>query len=85
MSTFSKSTWSQLKGVTADEIIKALKKDGWTHDVTSGAVQVFRKSANKRVTIHYHPKKTYQPDLIKAIISTIGWTEKEMKNLKLIK
>ncbi len=81
---FKKQEWDQLKNKTADHLVSALKKDGWKHDITSGAVQVYIKSP-KRVTIHYHPKKTYQPKLLKALLADIGWTVADMKRLKLIK
>jgi len=43
---FSKQTLDQLKNKTVDEIIAALRKDGWTQDFTRGAVLVFRKDTN---------------------------------------
>ncbi len=83
--SFSKNVWNQLKNTTADELIKALKKDGFEYDETSGAVQVYRHPDGRRVTIHYHPKKTYGAGLLKQLISDIGWSEADMKRLKLIK
>ncbi len=85
MGSFSQSAWNQLKNITYDELEKAITKDGWIHDVSHGAVQVFRKSTGKRITLHYHPKKTYQPGLLKALLKDIGWTENDMRRLKLIK
>ncbi len=81
---FDKQVWNQLKNTSADNLISALKKDGWQHDITSGASQVYIKKP-KRVTIHYHPKKTYQPKLLKALLKDIGWSVADMKRLKLIK
>ena len=83
--SFHKNVWNQLKNTTADGLIKALRKDGWTHDQTIGAVQVYYKPNGQRVTIHYHPKKTYGPGLLKTLLADIGWDEKDMKRLKLIK
>ena len=76
--------WKQVRNKTCDEIISALKKDGWKQDITIGSERIYRKE-KKRVSIHYHPKKTYGPNLIKALYSDIGWTEKEMKKLKFVK
>ncbi len=39
----------------------------------------------KRVSIHYHPKKTYGPKLLKKLLRQIGWTEDDLRRLKLIK
>lgn len=38
----------------------------------------------RRVSIHYHPKKTYGPSMLKALLSDIGWSEDEMVHHKLI-
>lgn len=32
---FSKNVWNQLKNITADELISALKRDGYTKDPAS--------------------------------------------------
>jgi predicted RNA binding protein YcfA (HicA-like mRNA interferase family) len=87
---FSSNAWKQLKGCSADDLIAALKKDGWTQDPSSkGAVLGFVKGSGnpdrKRITIHYHPQKTYGPGLLKALIRDIGWSESDMKKLKLIR
>jgi len=37
------------------------------------------------VVIHYHPRKTYGPGLLKGLLADIGWDEKDLKRLKLIK
>lgn len=38
-----------------------------------------------RVSIHVHPQKTYGPKMLQGLLSDIGWTESEMRLLKLIK
>lgn len=83
---YSPNVWNQLKNITADELIAALKKDGWYQDESVGAVLVFiKENPKKRITIHYHPKKTYQAKLLKGLLEIIGWEEKRMRELKLIK
>ena len=83
--SFSKGAWNQLKGITAQQLIKALQKDGWVREETIGATQGFRHPDGHRVVIHVHPKKTHGPGLLKALLADIGWSEKEMQKLKLIK
>jgi hypothetical protein len=39
----------------------------------------------RRVQIHYHPQKTYGPKLLKDILGDIGWSEQDMRKIKLIK
>jgi len=82
--TIDRRIWEQLKNITCNEIISALKKDGWTHDITRGAVQVYVKGG-KRVTIHYHPGKTYGEKLLKGLLDDIGWTTEDLKQLGLVK
>lgn len=84
---YSKDVWNQLKGITKDELITALEKDNYELDATRGAVRAYRnKETGNRITIHYHPNATFKnPGLLKAILDDLGWTEKDMKRLKLIK
>lgn len=80
--------WNQLKGLTTDEIIAAHQRDEWAKDPASkGAILVYIKygQPSQRVTIHYHPKKTYGPGLLKSLLSDIGWTEDDLRRLTLIK
>ena len=75
--------WDQIKNITADEIIKALKKDGWLLRKSQGSRLIFLKESQV-VSIHYHPHKNYGHDLLKDLINDIGWTEIDLKRLKLI-
>lgn len=86
---FPKHVWDQLKSITADELISALKRDGYVQDPASrDATIAFVKGANpnrKRIVIHYHPRKTYRPKLLTALLDDIGWTDADMRRVKLIK
>lgn len=83
--SFPAHVWSQLKNLTADDLIAALKKDNWTRDVNSGAILVFRsQDGKKRVGIHYHPKKTYGAKLLKSLLADIGWSEDDMRRVGLL-
>ena len=84
MSAYAPHVWDQLRNKSCDELVAALKKDGWDEDGKSGAVHGYKKGA-KRVTIHYHPGKTYGAKLLKALLEDIGWTDKDMRDLKLVK
>ena len=83
--TFPSHVWKQIRNLSVDELINALEKDGWVRDVTRGAVLVFRHPDGRRVTVHYHPHKTYGPKLLKALLADIGWTQDDLRRLKLIK
>jgi len=83
---FSQNVWNQVKNVTADDLTSALERDDWELEPNcKGAILVYRNSAGNRVGIHYHPKKTYGPKLLKGLLEDIGWSEDDLKRLKLIK
>lgn len=83
---FDGNVWRQVKNLTADDLMKALKRDHWTCDMSGGSQHVYLSHDGKRrVSIHYHPQKTYGPKMIQALLEDIGWTEKDMRRLKLIK
>ena len=82
---YPKNVWNQIKGKSTEDLINALIKDGAIRDVTRGAVQVFRYDDGRRITIHYHPNKTYGAKFIKGLIDDIGWDIDDLRRLKLIK
>jgi len=67
---FFTNTWNQVKNLTADDLLRALEKDGWERDAGRGAILAYikRGSANRRVTVHYLPGKTYGPKLLKTFL-----------------
>lgn len=82
---YSRDIWQQLKNLTADDLISALQKDGWTADVSSGAYHPFIHPVTKsRVVIHYHPQKTYGPKLLKGLLDDIGWDEDDLRRVGLV-
>lgn len=85
---FAPDVWNQLKNLTADELIRALERDGWSRDPSSkGATLGYIKKGTpkKRVVIHYHPRKSYGPKLLKALLRDIGWLEEDLRKLGLIR
>jgi predicted RNA binding protein YcfA (HicA-like mRNA interferase family) len=77
--------WDQLKNKTCDDLISALKNDGWKLDAVCQKEQIYRHPDGRRVSIHYHPQKTYGPKLLKALLEDTGWTVSDFRRLKLIK
>lgn len=84
MSAYASHVWDQLRSITADELVRALGRDGWAEDGKNGAIHGYKKGAN-RITIHYHSGKTYGPKLLKDLLAAIAWTEDDMRRLKLVK
>ncbi len=65
---YRKNVWNQIKGIDADRLIKALKKDSWTLDSMEGSIMVYiKKAEGKRVSVHYHSKKTFGRKLLTRI------------------
>lgn len=85
MTTYSKEVWDQLRNITIQKIAKALEKDGWVREETRGATQGYRKQPDQRVVLHHHPKATKGPKILKGILDDIGWTEDDLRRLKLIR
>lgn len=42
-------------------------------------------TGRKRVVIHFHPKKQYGPRLIRYLVRDIGWSDEDLRRLKMIK
>ena len=83
---YSKNAWNQLKNKTADDIIAALLIDGFLPDSEVRTERIYRREDGRKVSIHYHTgNKGYGKSLLKALLDDIGWTEKDMIRLKLIK
>jgi predicted RNA binding protein YcfA (HicA-like mRNA interferase family) len=83
---YSRNAWDQLKNKTADDIIAALLKDGFLLDSEVRTERIYRHENGRKVSIHYHTgSKGYGKSLLKALLDDIGWTEKDMIRLKLIK
>jgi len=76
--------WNQLKNITAGELSKALKNDQWFERASGGSALVYKKGS-RWVSIHSHPSKTYGPSQLRDLFKDIGWTEPDLKRLKLIK
>ena len=76
--------WDQIKNITADELIRALEKDYWGLRRGKGSRNIYLKNG-KLVSIHYHPHKSYGSNMLEKLFHDIGWTEADLKRLKLIK
>ena len=71
--------------MTADDLCKALVRDGWQHDAGQGSIRIYRNPVTRaRVDVHYHPGKTYGPKMLKGLIEDTGWTLADLRRVKLI-
>lgn len=82
---YKPNVWNQLKNMGPKDLMNALEKDGAVPDISRGAILVYRYPNGKRVTIHFHPGKSYPRGTLQGLLDDIGWTEKDLRRLKLIK
>lgn len=84
------NVWNQLKSITVEKLMKALEADGWIKGEVNGARYPYVKRGENgttlnRIVLHYHPKKTYGPKLLKGLLSQIDWSIEDLRRLRLIK
>ncbi len=79
--------YSQLRSITAREIISALIRDGFYLRSQKGSHQRYRHPDGRMVTVSFHhPSDTFPPKTLKKMIEEQArWNEKDLKRLKLIK
>ncbi|MFN4218495.1 MAG: type II toxin-antitoxin system HicA family toxin [Candidatus Bipolaricaulia bacterium] len=72
--------------VTARRFIKALLKDGFVLVRQKGSHQTYRHPDGRTVTVLFHRSgETFRPGTLHAMIKDAGWTEADLRRLKLIK
>lgn len=76
--------WGQVKNITATELMRALERDDWHCDMAGGSVHIYMKG-HLRVSVHYHPKKTFGEKLLRALLTDIGWSDDDARRLKIAK
>lgn len=83
--SFPSHLWRQLKNLTADDLIRALDRAKWTCDTKGGSMRIYISPDGKnRVSVHYHPKKTYGAKTLQGLLESTGWNEEDMRRFKLI-
>jgi len=76
-----------LRSLTARELISALLRDGFQFVRQAGSHQRYKHPDGRRVTVAPHGEgDTFTLKTLKSIIeSQAGWTEEDLKRLKLIR
>jgi len=67
----------RLPRVTADKIIKLLKKKGFFLVRQSGSHMIFRNEKGVRVTVPYHSGKILHPKVLKSIMKDAELTSED--------
>jgi len=78
--------YSRLHNLTAPDIIRALRKDGFILDRQTGSHQLYYHSDGRRVMVSVHSGSTFKLKTLKAMIELQAkWTEDDLRRLKLLK
>jgi len=81
---YSNQAWSQLKNITYDEFIAALLDDGFVPGLFKGARREYLHPVRGRIVIHYHKGKTIGRNTLKDLLRDAGWSEDDMRRIRLI-
>lgn len=74
-----------LRNVSARELISALIHDGFVFDRGAGSHHIYYRYDGRRVTVTFHGGgRTFTRKTLKSMITQAGWTEEDLKRLKLI-
>lgn len=79
--------YSQLRSLTARELISARIRDGFELDRQVGAHQHYGHPDGRRVTVSFHrPGETFESKTLKSMIEIQArWTDEDLRRLKLLK
>ncbi len=79
--------YAKLRGLTARELMSALRRDGFVLDRQSGSHKHFRHPDHRRVTVSVHASRaTFPPKTLKKIIEDQArWTERDLKRLAILR
>lgn len=78
--------YSELRSLTAREIISTLIKDGFYLDRQSGSHQQYQHQDGRRVTVSFHHSNdTFSPKILRSMIEKQAkWTHQDLKRLELV-
>ncbi len=79
--------YSNLRSLSAGDLIKALKRDGFVEKRRKGATRFFAHPDGRTTTVHFHKSsQTFAIGTLKDIIEyQAHWDEDDLKRLKLLK
>jgi predicted RNA binding protein YcfA (HicA-like mRNA interferase family) len=74
------------RNVTARKFVRALLRDGFVFVRQKGSHQTYRHPDGRTVTVVFHRSgETFRPGTLKDMIGDAGWTEDDLRRLKLLK
>lgn len=78
--------FSRLRSVTARELTRALRRDGFELERQTGSHQQYYHQDGRRVTVSFHrPGDTFSVRLLRSMIGLQArWTEADLRRLGLL-
>lgn len=67
--------------VTADEVIKALERVGFSLVRQSGSHKIYKNEEGKRATVPYHAGRILHPKVLKSILRDADLTVERFKEV----
>lgn len=79
--------YSKMRGLTARDLISALKRDGFAMVRQAGSHKQFRHADRRQVTVAYHRRGgSFQIGTLKAMVEhQARWTEVDLRRLGLVR
>ncbi|MDP2934940.1 MAG: type II toxin-antitoxin system HicA family toxin [Dehalococcoidia bacterium] len=72
----------KLPRITAQELLRALQRDGWVIDRQRGShVQLWNPAKEGLVTVAYHPGKIIKLKTLASVLKQAGWTVEDLGRL----
>ncbi len=78
--------YSRLRSLTARQVIRALRRDGFNLEGQTGSHQQYYHSDGRRVTVSFHRSgETFAPRILRIMIQDQArWTETDLRRLGLL-
>ena len=79
--------WSRLRSLTAREVIRALRRDGFYLDRQTGSHRYYAHPDERTVTLSFHrPGQTFRIGTLRSMIQDQAeWTEQDLRRLGLLR
>ena len=75
-----------LRNVSIRRIVRALEHDGFSFTERQGSQRIYRHPDGRRVVVYYHRAHAIMPPyVLRNLLVGTGWTEADLRRLKLIK
>ncbi len=74
-----------LRSITARQIVSALERDGWAWRRNAGSHRYYKKDGRLVVVPYHRPGDTFPSGTLANIIAQAGWTDDDLRRLKLLK